>query len=164
MDLTFKGEAVSTLGKPSNVGETFPDFIVKNKDGKEVTLNDLLDKPVLISVVPNINTSVCSIQTKKFNQEVDGHSEINFVTISTNSIEEQRNWCAAEGVKNMEMLSDADHDFGKKTGLLIDSMGILARSVWVVDTNKQIIYSEILEEETNEPTYDKVLDQIDQMK
>ncbi|KRL65864.1 thiol peroxidase [Companilactobacillus versmoldensis] len=164
MDLTFKGEAVSTLGKPSNVGETFPDFTVKNKDGKEVTLNDLLDKPVLISVVPNINTSVCSIQTKKFNQEVDGHSEINFVTISTNSIEEQRNWCAAEGVKNMEMLSDADHDFGKKTGLLIDSMGILARSVWVVDTNKQIIYSEILEEETNEPTYDKVLDQIDQMK
>lgn len=164
MDLTFKGEAVSTLGKPSNVGETFPDFTVKNKDGKEVTLNDLLDKPVLISVVPNINTSVCSIQTKKFNQEVDGHSEINFVTISTNSIEEQRNWCAAEGVKNMEMLSDADHDFGKKTGLLIDSMGILARSVWFVDTNKQIIYSEILEEETNEPTYDKVLDQIDQMK
>lgn len=164
MDLTFKGEAVSTLGKPSNVGETFPDFTVKNKDGKEVTLNDLLDKQVLISVVPNINTSVCSIQTKKFNQEVDGHSEINFVTISTNSIEEQRNWCAAEGVKNMEMLSDADHDFGKKTGLLIDSMGILARSVWVVDTNKQIIYSEILEEETNEPTYDKVLDQIDQMK
>lgn len=163
MDLTFKGEGVTTLGQPPVVGTTFPDFTVTDKDGKKVELNDLLDKPLLISVVPNINTSVCSIQTKKFNNEVDGHSEINFVTISTNTVEEQSHWCAAEGVKNMQMLSDADHDFGKKTNLLIDSMGILARSVWVVDKNKQIIYSEILQEETNEPTYDKVLDQIDQM-
>ncbi len=163
MDLTFKGEAVSTLGQPPVVGDNFPDFTVINKDGNKVQLDDLLDKPLLISVVPDINTSVCSIQTKRFNSEIDGHEEINFVTISKNTVDEQSNWCAAEGVKNMQMLSDADHDFGKKTGLLIDSMGILARSVWVVDTNKQIIYSEILQEETNEPTYDKVLDQLDEM-
>jgi thiol peroxidase len=163
MDLTFKGEAVSTLGQPPVVGDNFPDFTVINKDGNKVQLDDLLDKPLLISVVPDINTSVCSIQTKRFNSEIDGHEEINFVTISKNTVDEQSNWCAAEGVKNMQMLSDADHDFGKKTGLLIDSMGILARSVWVVDTNKQIIYSEILQEETNQPTYDKVLDQLDEM-
>ena len=163
MDLTFKGEAVSTLGQPPVVGDNFPDFTVINKDGNKVQLDDLLDKPLLISVVPDINTSVCSIQTKRFNSEIDGHEEINFVTISKNTVDVQSNWCAAEGVKNMQMLSDADHDFGKKTGLLIDSMGILARSVWVVDTNKQIIYSEILQEETNEPTYDKVLDQLDEM-
>lgn len=163
MDVTFKGEAVSTVGQPPLVGDVFPDFTVTDKDGNKVELSDLLDKPVLISVVPDINTSVCSLQTKKFNSEVDGHTEINFVTISKNTVEEQSHWCAAEGVKNMKMLSDADHDFGNKTGLLIDSLGILARSVWVVDKNKQILYSEILKEETNEPSYDKVLDQINEM-
>lgn len=163
MDVTFKGEPVSTVGQPPVVGDTFPDFTVKDKDGKDVNLADLLDKPVLISVVPDINTSVCSIQTKRFNGEVDGHTEINFVTVSKNTVEEQSHWCAAEGVKNMKMLSDEDHDFGNKTGLLINDMGILARSVWVIDTNKQVIYSEILKEETNEPTYDKVLDQINEM-
>ncbi|AKP68048.1 thiol peroxidase [Companilactobacillus ginsenosidimutans] len=163
MDLTFKGEAVTTSGEAPYVGDIFPDFTVKDKDDNKVKLTDLLDKPLLISVVPNINTSVCSIQTKKFNSEVDGHEEINFVTISTNTIEEQSNWCAAEGVKNMKMLSDVSQNFGKSTNLLINDMGILARSVWVVDTNKQVIYSEVLSEETNEPSYDKVLDQLNEM-
>lgn len=164
MDVTFKGEPVKTVGQPPVVGEQFPDFTVTDKDGKEVKLTDLLDKPLLISVVPDINTSVCSIQTKKFNSEVDGHSEINFVTISKNTVEEQSHWCAAEGVKNMKMLSDAGNfDFGHKTNLLIESLGLLARSVWVVNTDKQISYSEILQEETNEPNYNKVLDHINEM-
>ncbi|KRK64232.1 thiol peroxidase [Companilactobacillus tucceti DSM 20183] len=163
MDLDFKGETVTTLGQPPLVGENFPDFKALDKDGNTVKLSDLLDKPLLISVVPDINTRVCSIQTKHFNTEVDGHSEINFITISTNTIEQQSNWCAAEGVKNMKMLSDVDHDFGKNSKLWIEDKDILARSVWVVDTNKQVIYSEILKVQTNEPDYNKVLDQIDQM-
>ncbi|MFD1417767.1 thiol peroxidase [Companilactobacillus keshanensis] len=163
MDLDFKGETVTTLGQPPLVGESFPDFTALDKDGKTVKLSDFLDKPLLISVVPDINTRVCSIQTKHFNTEIDGHSEINFITISTNTVEQQANWCAAEGVKNMQMISDVDHDFGEKSKLLIEAKGILARSVWVVDTNKQVIYSEILKVQTNEPNYNKVLDQLDQM-
>lgn len=163
MDLDFKGNTVTTIGTPLSVGDQFLDFTVLDKDGNKVTLNDLIDKPLLISVVPDINTRVCSIQTKHFNTEVGGHSEINFVTISKNTVEEQSHWCAAEGVKNMRMLSDVDQDFGKKSNLLIPDLGILARSVWVVDTNKQILYSEILKVQTNEPNYDKVLDQVDQM-
>lgn len=163
MDVTFKGEAVKTVGEPPVVGDQFPDFTVTDKDGNKVALADLLDKPLLISVVPNINTSVCSIQTKKFNNDVDGYTDVNFVTISTNTVEEQSHWCAAEGVKNMKMLSDEKHDFGKNTGLLIDAMGILGRSVWVVDTNKAILYSEILEEETNEPNYDNALAELNKL-
>lgn len=163
MDLDFKGETVTTLGQPPLVGENFPDFKALDKDGKTVQLSDFLDKPLLISVVPDINTRVCSIQTKHFNTEVDGHSEINFITISTNTIAQQSDWCAAEGVKNMQMISDVNHDFGKKSKLWIEDRDILARSVWVVDKNKQILYSEILKVQTNEPSYDKVLDQLDQM-
>lgn len=163
MDLDFKGKAVSTIGTPVSVGAKFPDFTVLDKDGKNVTFDSLLDKPLLISVVPDIDTRICSLQTKHFNQEIDGHSEINFVTISKNTVEEQSNWCAAEGVKNMLMLSDVNHDFGEKSKLFIPDLGILARSVWVVDTNKQVLYSEILKVQSTEPNYEKVLDQVDQM-
>lgn len=163
MDLEFKGNTVSTIGNPLTVGETFPDFVVLNKDNNEIKLSSLLDKPLLISVVPNINTSVCSIQTKRFNEEIDGHSEINFVTISTNTPEEQSDWCAAENVKNMKMLSDIDHDFGKKSNIWIRDLNILARSVWVIDKNGEIIYSEIVPVQTNEPSYDKVLGQLNEL-
>ncbi|APX72025.1 thiol peroxidase [Companilactobacillus allii] len=163
MDLDFKGKAVSTIGTPVSVGEKFPDFTVLDKDNKSITLDSLLDKPLLISVVPDIDTRICSLQTKHFNQEIDGHTEINFVTISKNTIEEQSNWCAAENVKNMKMLSDTNHDFGEKSKLFIPDLGILARSVWFVDTNKQVLYSEILKVQATEPNYDKVLDQVDQM-
>ncbi|MQS76303.1 thiol peroxidase [Companilactobacillus halodurans] len=162
MDLEFKGNTVSTIGKPLSVGEKFPDFTVLDKDNNEVKLSDLLDKTLLISVVPNINTSVCSIQTKHFNEEVDAHSSINFVTISTNTVEEQSNWCAAENVKNMRMLSDVDHDFGKKSNLWIKDLNILARSVWVVDKNDEISYSEIMPVQTDEPSYDRVLGQLNE--
>lgn len=163
MDLEFKGQTVSTIGTPLSVGDNFPNSTVLNKDNQEVQLKDLLDKPLLISVVPNINTSVCSVQTKHFNEEVDGHSAINFVTISTNTVEEQSKWCAAENVKNMQMLSDVKHDFGEKSNIWIKDLDILARSVWVVDPNGTITYSEIVPVQTDEPSYDKVLDQIDQM-
>src|SRR5699024_5512921 len=117
MNLEFKGQTVATIGQPLSVGDKFPDFTVLNKNNQEIKLSDLLDKPLLISVVPNINTSVCSIQTKHFNEEVDGHSAINFVTISTNTPEEQSHWCAAEGVKNMVMLSAIEHDLCKKSNI-----------------------------------------------
>lgn len=162
MDLDFKGNTITTNGTPLAVGEKFPDFMVLDKNNNEVNLRQLLDKPLLISVVPDINTSVCSIQTKHFNEEVDGHSEINFITVSTNTPKEQADWCAAEGVKNMQMLSDMDHDFGKKSNIWIKDRNILARSVWVVDKNGEIIYSEIVPVQSNEPSYDKVLGQIDE--
>lgn len=163
MDLEFKGQTITTYGTPLSVGEKFPDFMVLDKNNNEVSLRNLLDKPLLISVVPNINTRVCSIQTKHFNTEVDAHSEINFVTISTNTPEEQSNWCAAEDVKNMQMLSDIDHDFGKKSNIWIKDLNILARSVWVVDKNGEIIYSEIMPVQTDEPDYNKVLDQVNDL-
>jgi len=83
MDLDFKGDTITTYGEPLTVGEALPDFTVLDKNNNEVKLSSLLDKPLLISVVPDIDTRVCSIQTKHFNHEVDGHSEINFIHVCT---------------------------------------------------------------------------------
>ncbi|MBA1434455.1 thiol peroxidase [Bombilactobacillus bombi] len=162
MKITRQGKEFATLKMIPEIGAQFPNFTVTNLTGAKVTLADLLNQPLLISVVPDINTRVCSLQTKHFNEEVDQYSEINFVTISTNTPEQQANWCAAQNVQRMQLLSDINHNFGKATGLLMGDTGLLARSVWVINPDGQITYREIVEEMTDEPNYAQVLDQINQ--
>lgn len=163
MKITFKGKEVKLVGTPPAVGEEIPDFTVLNKNNQEFTKSDLLGKVSLISVVPDINTSVCSIQTKTFNKTMDKFPEINFLTISTNTVKDQQTWCAAEDVKNMQLMSDKNLSFGKATGLLIPESGILARSVWVLDPNGKILYRELVDEITHEPNYDAVLNELKQL-
>ncbi|MCZ3947015.1 thiol peroxidase [Lactobacillus gasseri] len=151
MKVTFKGKEVKLIGIPPKVGDSMPNFTVLNKDKHTVTKDNLLGKVSLISVVPDINTPVCSIQTKTFNKKMDQFPNINFLTISTNTIQDQQNWCAAEDVKNMQLLSDENLFFGKATGLLIPDSGILARSVWILDPNGKIVYREIVDKITHEP-------------
>lgn len=159
MQITRHDEPLQTVGEPQKVGEKMPNFTVTNAQGQEVQLTDLLDKPTLISVVPNINTSVCSISTKKFNQEVDKYDGINFYTISTNTTAEQKDWCAAEGVQKMELLSDHAGDFGHKTGLYTPDPEnpTDTRSVWIIDPAGTILYQEIVIEMTHEPNYEGAL-------
>lgn len=162
MEITINGEPHQLIGNPPAVGDIFPAFTVTNKNGQTVTSDQLRGKVTLLSVVPDINTSVCSIQTKHFNQAMDEYPTVNFLTISTNTIADQQKWCAAEGVKNMELVSDQNQDFGKATGLLIPDAGILARSVWVLDPNGKIVYREIMAELTDEPDYDQALTELKQ--
>ncbi|WP_294759189.1 thiol peroxidase [uncultured Lactobacillus sp.] len=164
MQVTMKNEPLSTNGEPPKVGEELPSFKVKQADGSIVSMEELVDKPTLISVVPNINTSVCSISTKKFNGEVDKFDGINFYTISTNTPEEQKNWCAAEDVSKMKLLSDDSFDFGKSMGLFIEANKLDSRSVWIVDADKKVLYQELIQELTNEPNYDKALDFLQSLK
>ncbi|KRM78057.1 redoxin domain-containing protein [Limosilactobacillus coleohominis DSM 14060] len=99
MEITIKGEQRQLVGNPPMVGEELPHFKVFDQDNEKVKTRFLFGKPTLLSVVPDINTPVCSLQTKKFNQTMDQFSGVNFLTISTNRIEDQQKWCAAEGVK-----------------------------------------------------------------
>ncbi|GBG94583.1 thiol peroxidase [Ligilactobacillus salitolerans] len=153
MQITRHDEPLQTIGDPQKVGEKLPEFTLTDAVGQTVASKDLLNKPTLISVVPDINTRVCSISTKRFNQEVDQYPEINFLTISTNTPEQQKDWCAAEGVANMQLFSDQELDFGKKTGLYISEAGVDSRSIWVVDQAGTIVYQELVPEMTHEPNY-----------
>ncbi|MBI1707918.1 thiol peroxidase [Lactobacillus crispatus] len=160
MKVTFKGKEVQLIGMPPKVGDEMPNFTVLDKNKQEVTKDNLLGKNTLISVVPDINTSVCSIQTKTFNKTMDRFPDVNFLTISTNTIKDQQNWCAAEGVKNMQLMSDEKLSFGKATGLLIPASGILARSVWILEPNGKIVYREIVDEITHEPDYNTAVNEL----
>ncbi|GFH40965.1 thiol peroxidase [Lactococcus insecticola] len=131
-----------------------PDFTLTDQNQVAVTLSELSD-PIIISVFPDINTRVCSLQTRRFNAEAAANADISFLSISNNTLDEQANWCAAEGV-DMTVLSDEKNEFGKLYGLVMTQSNLLARSVYVIK-NGQIIYSEILDEMTDEPNYDRAL-------
>lgn len=161
MTFSFNNEPVDVPGARPAVGDQLPKFDVMNVNQQSITSENLLtDQILLISVVPDINTSVCSLQTKHFNEAVDQHPNVNFVTISTNTIAEQKDWCAAENVKNMRMLSDADHHFGDAMGLFVPELKLDLRSVWIIDPDGTIKYSEILTDQGQEPNYAKALKQL----
>ena len=156
MIITRNGEDFSEIN-PLITGQA-PDFSLKDQHGNAVTLSKL-PSPIIMSVFPNINTSVCSVQTRRFNQEAAAHKEITFLSISNNTPEEQANWCAAEGV-DMTIVSDAKNEFGQLYGLVMAEANLLARSVFVIKDG-QIIYAEILPEMTDEPNYEKALQVVD---
>lgn len=157
MEVTLKGDVVQVEGTQPEVGQVAPDFSLVNLSKKIVQLSDLKGQPVVVSVVPDINTSVCQLQTKRFNQEMAKLPEVQFLTISNNTKEEQENWCAAEGV-GMEMLHDTELKFGKLYGLHIPAIDKLARAIFVLDAQGKIIYREITPEISQEPDYEKVLE------
>jgi thiol peroxidase len=160
------GDNTLTLAKePVNVGEQLPNVTLATADGS-FNLADLSGKVSVVSVVPNVNTGTCTLQTRYFNQQADQFSDVNWVTISTNTPEEQTGWCAAEGVDNLTLLSDQDHAFGEASGLYIGKdlftledadNGFDTRAVFVVDANGTIVYRQIVPVLGDEPEYEPVL-------
>lgn len=158
MNVTRKGEVVEISGVQPKVNELAPAFSLTNLNDEAVKLSDFAGEPVLISVVPDIDTRICSLQTKRFNQEAASVEGVKFITISNNTKEEQANWCAAEGV-DMEILHDTDGTFGKAYGLFIPEMKHLARAIFVVDKDGKLIYEAISPEISEEPDYAAALEQ-----
>lgn len=158
MEITINGQHRQLVGNPPQVGEKLPHFKVFDKQGEKIKTRFLLGKVTLISVVPDITTSVCSLQTKHFNEAVDQFRDVRFLTVSTNLAEAQQKWCAAEGVKNIELVSDHEQSFGYSMKLLIPDEDVLARSVWIIDKEGKIVYRQLVSELTDEPDYDAALD------
>lgn len=153
MEIKRMGVTEQLIGNPPEVSEELPHFKLYDADNQKVKTRDLLGKATLISVVPDINTRVCSLQTKKFNQTMDQYKDVHFITVSTNSIKEQAAWCAAEGVENMDMMSDSEESFGYEMKLLVPTEGVLARSIFLINAEGQIVYRQMVEEQTDEPNY-----------
>ena len=157
MDVLLEGEVTALVGEPLKVGETLPHFKLEDQNGEKVKTADLVGQLMLISVVPDLNTGTCTLQTRHFNQTVDQFEGIQFLTVSTNTVAEQRDWCAAEGVKNLRMLSDEQESFGYATKLYIPSQGFDARAVYIVDADGVVRYAQIVTEVSEEPDYDDAL-------
>jgi thiol peroxidase len=124
------------------VGKKIPDAILKTNGQDEIGLKSLLGKVKIISVVPKLNTPVCDKQTHKLSEENGGLDKyIDIVTISTNSVEGQKEFAKKAKINNLIFLSDKPaYDFGEKTGLLMENMNMLRRTILVLNSNNIIKY------------------------
>ncbi|WP_192988368.1 thiol peroxidase [Carnobacterium mobile] len=157
MEFTRKGTPLKVEGTQPAVGEQSPDFSLKNLEDETIELSQFKGKVVLISVVPDIDTRVCAIQTKAFNADANDIEGVQLITVSTNTKEQQEKWCAGEGIE-MEMLHDTDQTFGKTYGIAIPELNALVRSVFVIDGSGKLVYKETVAEMVEEPDYDKAIE------
>lgn len=159
--VTFKGTPMTLAGEEVHAGQAAPDFTLHYFEGglKSLTLADLRGKPTLLSVVPSLDTGVCAIQTKKFNEQLAQLGpRINAVTVSLDLPFAQGRFCTENKISNMRTASDYNNrNFGKSWGLLIEELKLLARSVYVLDPNGKVVHAELVKEVTHEPNYDAAL-------
>jgi thioredoxin-dependent peroxiredoxin len=156
--ITFKENPVTLLGNEVKVGEKAPEFKVLANDLSEVTLADSKGKVRLISVVPSIDTGVCDQQTRRFNEEAAALSNVEILTISVDLPFAQKRWCAAAGIENVQTLSDhRELSFGQAFGVAIKELRLLARAVFVIDSNDEVTYAEYVSEATNHPDYEAAI-------
>lgn len=157
--VTFKGNPLTLIGNEVKAGDKAPDFKALAKDLSEVTLASTKGKTRLISVVPSLDTPVCELQTKRFNEEASKlPANVAVITVSMDLPFAQTRFCGAQHADKITCLSDhREASFGKAYGVLIKELRLLARSIFVIGPDDKIQYAEYVKEVTQHPDYDKAL-------
>ena len=160
--ITMKGNPLTLVGKELKVGDIAPDFEVLDNDLAPVKFSSFRGKVCVISSVPSLDTPVCDMETRRFNEEAGKlGADIRILTISMDLPFAQKRWCGAAGVDKVITLSDhRDASFGMAYGALIKELRLLARIVFVVDGEGVIRNIQVVKEQTEEPDYDAVLEAV----
>jgi len=158
--VTVRGNPVTLMGAEIKIGDKAPDFVVVNNDLEEVEFSSLKGKTCLIASVPSLDTPVCDMETRRFNEEAASlGDEVRILVISMDLPFAQKRWCGASGVDKVMTLSDhRDASFGNAYGVLIKELRLLARAIFVVDTQGTIRYIQIVNEVSQEPDYEAALE------
>lgn len=156
--ITFQGNPLTLLGPEIKVGAKAPDFTVLSKEMAPVKLSDSNGKVRIISVVPSIDTPVCDMQTRRFNEEISSIEGLQVLSVSVDLPFALAKYCAANGIANVQTLSDhKELDFGLKYGFVIEELRLLSRGIVVVDKDNVVRYVQYVKEVTEQPDYDKGL-------
>lgn len=157
--ITFKGNPVTLLGPELRAGEKAPDFRVVDTTLTPVTLAGFRGKIKIISAVPSLDTPVCDMGTRRFNQEAANLPDsVVILTVSLDLPFAQKRWCGAAGIDRVLTLSDyQDRSFAAAYGVLIKELKLLSRSIFVIDTADVIRYIQHVPEVTTEPDYEAAL-------
>ena len=160
-EVAMKGNPVELAGPHLKAGDKAPDFECVGEGLSIITLAETAGKPRLFSVVPSLDTPVCSIQTKRFSHDLAALGDkVAAYTVSLDLPFAMKRFCGAEGVSNLVNLSDVrNHSFGKHYGVLITSLPIplLCRALFVVDGHGTLTHVEYVSEIASEPNYDAAL-------
>ena len=153
---------ITLLGTQVAIDEQAPNFKVVDKNFVPVQLSDFKGQTLLISVVPSLDTGVCSVQTKRFNDEVAKlPKNITLLTISNDLPFAQKRFCKVESIDQIKVLSDSVwDDFGEKYGLIIKDMGLLTRAIFIIDNQGKLKYKELVADISQHPDYIKALNTV----
>ena len=152
------GNPMTLLGPELKAGDKAPDFSAVDNGLKPVDLAATGNGVRVFSVVPSLDTPVCDMQTKRFNDEAGKLGDVTIYTISMDLPFAQKRWCGAFGVDHVKMLSDhRDGSFGQAYGTLIKELRILSRAIFVVDKNNVICHAEYVKEVSEHPNYDAAM-------
>ncbi len=154
---TMKGNPLTLVGNEIKVGDNAPDVTLVANDLSEVKLSSFKGKKVIISAVPSLDTPVCDLETKRFNQEAAKLGDVVILTVSKDLPFAQKRWCGAAGVTAVKTLSDYRGNFGESYGVLIKGLNLLARCIFIVDESGKVSYVQLVKEVASEPNYEEVL-------
>jgi len=158
----MKGEPIVLVGHEVKVGDRAPDVELINTEMDSASLSSYFGKILVVSSVPSLDTPVCDLETRRFNDEAAKLGEdVQIVTVSMDLPFAQKRWCGAAGVERVVTLSDyRSGDFGDLYGVFIKDMHLLARAIFVLDRKATVRYIQLVPEIAQEPDYEAVLREV----
>jgi thiol peroxidase len=157
--VTFKGEPLELKGTPLTIGAKMPEFRATCSDMSDFVSSSLNGKVAVLLSVPSVDTPTCDLEVKRFNKEAEKlGKDVSIVVVSYDLPFAQKRWCGANGVSNLQAISEYKYrDFGEKFGVFIPSWGLLARGVFVFNKTGSLVHSEYVSDISLEPNYDEAL-------
>jgi len=158
----MKGNPITLVGPELKKGDQAPDFRCAETLGSEVSLENFGDDVKVFNVVVSVDTPVCDVQIRRFNEEAAALSDsVQIITVSMDLPFAQSRYCAAAEVERVKTASDYQYaSFGEAYGVLIKENRLLARAIFVVGPDNVIEHVEYVEDLVNEPDYNAALDAI----
>ena len=156
---TFKGNPITLVGEEIKIGQNAPDFEVLTSDLSETNLSAFKGKIKLIASVPSLDTPICDLQIKRFNDEATKISkDVVILFISMDLPFAQKRFCQTYNIKKVKTFSDhRDSSFGLNYGVLIKKLRLLSRAIFIIDKNDKVVYVEYVKELGSQPDYESAL-------
>jgi thiol peroxidase len=158
--ITFKGTPIKTCGELPAKNSRAPDFTLVKQDLSDSTLSDYKGKRLILNIFPSIDTGVCAVSVRKFNEKAAALTNTVVLCVSMDLPFAQGRFCGAEGIKNVVTASAFRSSFGEHYGVTIAEgplAGLLSRAVVIINEAGQVIYTEQVPEIAQEPNYDAAL-------
>ena len=163
-EITLQGNKINTNGDVPKVGSAAPEFILVDSDLNDISLSNYDGKNIILNVIPSLDTPVCQKSTKIFNEKASDLSDTVVLAVSADLPFAMKRFCSSESIESVKPLSMMrSRNFAKDYGVLLTDgplSGITARAVIVIDKNKKIIHSELVQEIANEPNYEAAINSL----
>jgi len=160
--VTLKGNPINTSGDLPSIGSQAPDFVLTKTDLSDVSLNDYSGKKIILNIFPSVDTDVCATSVRRFNVEASKLDNTAVLCISADLPFAHSRFCGAEGIENVDSVSELrNKDFGTAYGTrIIDGplAGLNARAIVVLDETGKVTYTQLVPEIVEEPDYEKAIE------